>query len=265
MSVKPGQPGQSDQPSDPDSDGEANASTIAAFLWGESLPGRRGPKPGLTLEAIAQAGIAIADADGLEALSMRRVAEELGYTTMSLYRYVSGKHELIALMTETAMRDGQPAIPADQAWRPGITIWAKATRALFLSHPWLMHVPLQSQATGPERIAWIEAGVALLQGTGLSPEQILEAVLAIHSYVYGVARLDIEWQGSEEEWRIDGPLMRRVAADARFPAMQALLAHGAFGAAGEYVDAHWEQTPYTAGLGYLLDGLEQAIATLSDA
>lgn len=255
MSVKP-----VDHDESAASHDDSTAATIAAFLWGEAQPGRRGPKPGLTLEAIAQAGIAIADAAGIEALSMRRVAEDLGYTTMSLYRYVKGKAELIALMTETAMRDGQPAIPEGQGWRAGITIWAEASLVLFLAHPWLMRVPLQSQIPGPERIAWIESGVRLLAATGLPPDQVIEAVLAIHSYVYGAARLDIEWEGSDEEWRVDGALMRRVANDSRFPAMQALLAHGIFGVAGEEPDQELMQPPYDSGLRYLLDGLELAVA-----
>lgn len=77
-------------------------------LWGPGPRPTRGPKPALSLERIARAGIEAADSDGLAAISMQRVAERLGFTKMSLYRYVPGKAELIALMTDTAI--GAPQI-----------------------------------------------------------------------------------------------------------------------------------------------------------
>ena len=81
------------------------------FLWGGRAQPTRGPKPALSLEQITDAAIAVADADGLAGVSMQRVAADLGYTKMSLYRYLSGKAELVALMVERVMGE-PPALPA---------------------------------------------------------------------------------------------------------------------------------------------------------
>src|SRR5688572_30415165 len=95
-----------------------------AAVWGLRERPRRGPKPGLTLDAIVDAAVALADADGLGAVSMSRVAEKLGFTTMSLYRHVSSKDELLMLMMEAAI--GAPTPSADPApnWRAAMETFA---------------------------------------------------------------------------------------------------------------------------------------------
>src|SRR5438105_13318066 len=106
------------------------------LLWGPGKRPSRGPKPGLSLERIVLAAIAIADAEGLSAVSMQRVAAECGFTTMSLYRYVPSKNELLDLMIDTAV--GQPPklheIPG--GWRPKLAEWAWQTWSGFHQHPW---------------------------------------------------------------------------------------------------------------------------------
>src|ERR1700712_5698711 len=91
----------------------------AEFLWQERSKPTRGPKPALTLDQIADAAVAIADAEGLDAVSMQRVAADLGYTKMSLYRYLPGKAELVAAMVERAL-GGPPSIAVDGEWRAGL-------------------------------------------------------------------------------------------------------------------------------------------------
>src|SRR3954452_1003238 len=95
----------------------------ADFLWQQRARPTRGPKPALTLDQIAEAAIAIADAEGLAAVSMQRVAADLGYTKMSLYRYLPGKNELVAAMIERAL---QPPPAVTGPWREALTGWATA-------------------------------------------------------------------------------------------------------------------------------------------
>src|ERR1700742_4126867 len=95
----------------------------ADFLWHDRAKPTRGPKPALTLEQIADAAIAIADAEGLAAVSMQRVAADLGYTKMSLYRYLPGKAELVSLMLERGV--GEPPALTAGGWREALTEWSR--------------------------------------------------------------------------------------------------------------------------------------------
>src|ERR1700690_4421209 len=87
------------------------------LLWGRRGRGQRGPKPGLSVEAIVTAAIRVADAEGLEAVSMARVAEQLGFTTMSLYRHVTSKEELLQLMWNASAQEAEDLVLRGDTWR----------------------------------------------------------------------------------------------------------------------------------------------------
>ena len=109
------------------------------LLWGPRPQPTRGPKPALSIDRIAQAAIAVADAEGLAAVSMQRVAAELGVTKMALYRYVPGKADLIALMVDAA-GDPPPVLDSEaDGWRAQLGHWARRLLAVFQRHPlfWL--------------------------------------------------------------------------------------------------------------------------------
>jgi AcrR family transcriptional regulator len=112
------------------------------LLWGkvEQRPSR-GPRPSLSLDQIVDAAIAVADAGGIEALSMRRVAAELGAGTMSLYRHVPGKPELLALMLERISDPwGMCAHARGKPWREVLELVARGGYRMYLDHPWLLQV-----------------------------------------------------------------------------------------------------------------------------
>lgn len=231
------------------------------LLWGTRDRASRGPKPRLTLEEIVRAGIAIADAEGLEAVSMRAVAERLGFTTMSLYRYLSSKADLVTIMVETAVGDGLP--PSDQSgdWREQLTRWAHSNRAVFRRHPWLLRAATPGLMTGPNRIAWIESGLQALAGTELEAHARLEIVLALYAYVFGTAQLALDWTIEEgEDWTTVDPLMQRILASDRFPAMQEAIRAGIFDAPEEAQDLDpYDVQSFDFGLARLLDGIESVI------
>ncbi|MFF1906917.1 TetR/AcrR family transcriptional regulator [Kitasatospora sp. NPDC058218] len=161
------------------------AGDTARLLWGPHQKPTRGPKPALSLERIARAGIEIADAEGLGAVSMQRVAGLLDYTKMSLYRYVPGKAELVALMVETAIDEPTRAAPATRAeedqppvWRTELHALACQLAATFGAHPWLPDATVGPRILGPKELGWLERVVAALDGTGLTgPERMDSAVL----------------------------------------------------------------------------------------
>ncbi|MGH3261278.1 MAG: TetR/AcrR family transcriptional regulator, partial [Trebonia sp.] len=112
------------------------------LLWGRRERGRRGPRPGLSPNAIVEAAVRLADAEGLEAISMARVAAELGFTTMSLYRYVANKEELLQLMwNASALGAEHLAIEGDD-WRARLRAWAIIQRDMIDRHPWITQMPM---------------------------------------------------------------------------------------------------------------------------
>lgn len=153
------------------------------LLWKEASAGRRGPKPALTLEQIVDGAIQLADARGLAALSMEKLAREFGFTPMALYRYVPGKAELIGLMVDRGI--GMPPTLEGEAtaWRDKLLRWAEALADVFRRHPWSLEATGRLRVMGPCELAWLEAGMGALAPTGLSAEECRGACLALVSLV----------------------------------------------------------------------------------
>ena len=112
--------------------------------WGARDQPTKGPRPALSLERILAAAITVADRDGLDGVSMARVAAEVGSAPMSLYRYVATKDELLLLMVDAAL--GLPPEATDGAaasgWRAGLEGWGTAVYDRYLRHPWAVQVPI---------------------------------------------------------------------------------------------------------------------------
>ena len=124
------------------------------LLWGVHRP-RRGPKPSLSGDQVVTTAIELADRDGLGGLSMRRLAEELGITAMSLYGYVPSKAELLDVMADRAYAEiparGDPAAP----WQATLAALAERHWALLLSHPWLLQIAASRPLLGPSLTAFV--------------------------------------------------------------------------------------------------------------
>lgn len=197
------------------------------LLWGLREPGRRGPRAGLSVEAIGAAAIAVADAEGLAAVSMARVAQELGAGTMSLYRYVSSKDELHLLMVELAV-ESPPDDLHTAGWRAGLARWATSIDRMLAGHRWYMQVPMTRPPLGPRNLAWLEAGMQCLRDTPLSHNDKVQAVMTLLLIVHGNARVlgdmfvdvDDVPQAEDSYWANLAPLL---TAD-RFPALAEMIA-----------------------------------------
>jgi AcrR family transcriptional regulator len=166
---------------------ESMAGTMA-LLWGTKPAPTRGRKPGMTVERIVRAAISIADADGLDALSMRRVADALGVGTMSLYRYLPGKAELYELMLDAVMGEDGPPQPDPRGWRESLATVARQSLAGYRRHPWLLDASLSRGLVGPNQAAVLDRLLAILDGTGLTSGQKMAVVGLVVSYVQGRAR-----------------------------------------------------------------------------
>ncbi len=229
------------------------------LLWHGREPTSRGPKPGLTLEAIVAAAVTLADREGLAALSMRRVAAELDVGTMTLYRYVPGKGELLDLMLDRVQRpSGNPADLGDGGWRAALEALARETLALYRRHPWLLQVNQSRPILGPSALDGMEKVLSLIRPMGLSDPELVSAIIMIDGYVVGAARSQLYQQEAErrtgltdaEFWQAQVPMLEKAMASGRYPVM-ASLSEDAFGTDFDH---------FEFGLQRILDGLEVLVA-----
>ena len=206
-----------------------------ARLWGLSGPATRGPKPGLTLERIVAAAIAVADTDGLAGLSMSRIAQDLGFSTMSLYRYVSTKDELLLLAQDAAFGQPPKTKPGTD-WRPALRSWAQAEIAAYRRHAWTLQIPVAGPPLMPSQLAWLDAGLGILSATPLLPNEKTSSILLVTSYVRGVAQLERELEtgrmGSdltaEELSRGVEQAFAMLVTPDRFPHLHRVVEQGGF-------------------------------------
>ncbi|MYR05155.1 TetR family transcriptional regulator [Gordonia sp. SID5947] len=155
-----------------------------AQLWGREDPTpRRGPRPTLTVRDIGRAAVAIADERGADAVSMKAIATALGLTTMSLYRYVESKEDVVEVMVDTAFGPADPSWTSTGTWRERLTAWALADAARGREHPWLVAIPLSRPPVGPNTLSWTDTGLAAFDETGLSGQQKLSALLLVDGFV----------------------------------------------------------------------------------
>lgn len=229
------------------------------LLW-EGLPAsNKGPRPTLTLDEIVIAAITIADQEGLDALSMRRLATSLDMGAMSLYRYVPSKTELLNLMLDRV--SGPLADFAEKygdTWRQVLTTAAWAGRRLYLNHPWLLQVNWTRPVLGPNMVADLDSTMAGLQDLPMSDKEKIMVISYLDGYVTGVVRQEILYDRAAEEsdltdeefWAYQLPWLERAMASGAYPTMAA-MSEDAF-------DGGWEET-FTMGLTHLLDGIERDI------
>ncbi|MFE9039875.1 TetR/AcrR family transcriptional regulator [Streptomyces sp. NPDC012421] len=233
------------------------------LLWGTGERPSRGPKPGLTLDRIVGAAVALADAEGLDAVSMRRVSAELGVGTMSLYRYVPGKNELLDLMLDRVQGESLPDGPVEPPahWRAAVEGLARGHLALYRAHPWLLKVNETRTLLGPNTLRGFDlclAGLTGPHGMGLSDPETVSVIVTVQSFVAGIARMELQTAEAAKEtgvsddefWRAQTPYLERAMATGEFPAV-AGLAEDTFTR---------EIDQFAFGLERLLDGFEVLVS-----
>jgi AcrR family transcriptional regulator len=159
------------------------------LLWGRRGQGKRGPRPGLSTDQIVDAAIRLADAEGLESVSMARVAAELGFTTMSLYRYVTSKEELLQLMWNASALSSEKMTLDAGSWRPRLRMWAEVQRAVIERHPWITQLPMAAPPLSPNSLTFVERGLETLDETGLPDRDKLRIIGLLTSYTLSEARM----------------------------------------------------------------------------
>ncbi|GGW53909.1 TetR/AcrR family transcriptional regulator [Streptomyces xantholiticus] len=199
--------------------------------WGlRERPGK-GPKPGIGVERIVAAAMALASAEGLAAVSMGRVAKELGVSTMSLYRYVAAKDELYVLMQEAAVGLPPAPPPPGTGWREALSAWARARREVFHRNLWMLRIPVCGPPATPNSVAWWDRGLAALADTGLDGAEKISVIMLIGGFVRNEALVvgDVgaavaaSGEAPEVVMRRYAETLERFADPERYPALAEVL------------------------------------------
>jgi AcrR family transcriptional regulator len=228
------------------------------LMWGIQPRPSRGPKPTLTVPRIVAAAVAVADAEGLAAMSVRRVADELGVGAMTLYRYVPGKAELVDVMVDTVYAE-LPHEAVDGDWRTRLEAVARENRELYLRHTWLLQVATGRPPLGPNTMAKYEHELRAVDGIGLTDVQLDAVVTLVNGFVNGAVRGAVDAATAQQRsgltdeqwWRAHQPLLEKVFDTERFP----LAARVGAAAGAEHNTAYDPAHAFEFGLARLLDGI----------
>ncbi|TDO52178.1 TetR family transcriptional regulator [Kribbella sp. VKM Ac-2527] len=235
-----------------------------ALMWGLRDERRRGPKPSLTAEDITRAAIELADAEGLGAVSMARVAERLGNSTMALYRHVKSKDELLVLMTDAALERPEP-LPEGVDWRTGLTFWAAGVLTAVRKHRWYASLPISGPPAGPNNLAWFDSALGALAGTGLTEEAKVGVVMGLMTYVQGEIRLSLDlaagFTDNPEAFSRYGATLARVVDPRQLPALARVLEAGVFDENISFDES--SDADFDFGLQLYLDGLSAFITRVT--
>ncbi|MEU5154362.1 TetR/AcrR family transcriptional regulator C-terminal domain-containing protein [Glycomyces sp. NPDC021274] len=235
---------------------------LLELLWRAAPESGRGPRKGLTVDEVVAAAIALADAEGLEAVTVRRLAQELGKAPMTLYTYVPGKTELVALMLD-ALFQGMERPQESGAWRDRLTAVARDNYRLYREHPWAAAASPSRPPLGPGQCEKYEHELQALEGLGLNDVEMDDALAYLLAFVrtaaQDAAQSEAERAASgmddQEWWEANGPLLAKVLDPERFP-----TAVRVGQAAGEAHDAAYNaEHAFAFGLERTLDGLAALI------
>jgi DNA-binding transcriptional regulator YhcF (GntR family) len=222
-------------------------------------PQKAAPEPDLSRDRIVRAAIAVADAEGLPMVSMRRVATDLGVATMSLYRHVSSKDDLVLYMADTVFGEQPFPQQAPPGWRACLELAARLMWTICRRHPWAAEaLSMTRPRVSPNLLAYTEWVLAVLRRFDMSMDEMMYTHLNLYGHVRGLAMtLQSETQARQDtgmthqEWmETEEPALVNLLATGRYPAMAAIFT-------GEF-DYELDKV-FEYGLRLLLDGVERQL------
>lgn len=225
-------------------------------IWMRPERSGRGPDPAYSREQITAAAIKIADEEGIEALSIRRVAREVGAGAMSLYRYIDSKDDLIELMSDAA--EGEEPLPDKPSgdWRADLRDFAARSRTLLRRHPWLTTRVTSRPSFGPNALRCYEYGLRCIDGLGLSIDEMLAISISMTGYVRTFVQgeqAEVELRRrtklTEEDWRLSqAPYLEQIIGSGKYPLFTKVILDAAL----PHMDPDRQ---FSTGLDHLLDGI----------
>jgi AcrR family transcriptional regulator len=231
---------------------------IPPVIW--MLPDQpgRGPKPAHSREQIAAAAIAIADAEGLDAVTMRRVAAGVGCGTMTLYRYVPAKDHLLDLMVDATAAELLPSGPGTGDWRADLRTMAHLMRDMLLRHPWLASLQSGRPSLGPGSLRVLEYGLGLVDHLGLDIDDMMGMFGTLTAFVRGFVVTELADQEARRRSGLDvrqwqatmAPYIRTLMDSGKYPMFNRIIVEAKL--------PHSDGGPdeqFSLGLEWVLDGL----------
>lgn len=229
------------------------------LLW------RVGEKPsrtGLSIDSIVEAATEIADAEGIDAVSMRRVADRLGVGAMSLYTHVPGRGDLVDLMIDSALNDLYSSLDEPRSsggWREGLLFVAERNWQLFRRHRWMLDAQGGRAVLGPNVSDKYEAELRVLDGIGLSDVQMDSVLTLVLNHVAGSARAlaqvdrvrEHSGMTDQQWWEATAPVLESVMTPDRYPVSSRV----GTAAATHYDAASDPVHEYEFGVERILDGV----------
>ncbi len=228
----------------------------AQQAWKLADPSPQSSRKRLTIGSVVDAAIALADAGGLAALSIRSLAHRLGLTPMAVYRHVESREELVVLMVDVAL--GQPPAAATSAasWPEALDRWGRALYLCYVEHPWALDAPTPRLPTTPNLAHWVDRLLGDLEPTGLPILDRMNIALLVAGHVRHIASVRLPTQPPDAVNADDAPavlqdwLPRFITAD-QFPFYAKVFAEGTFA-------QHTERVPgpeVEYGLARIVDGV----------
>jgi AcrR family transcriptional regulator len=232
------------------------------LVWARPERPSRERAGGLDRQQIVRAAITIADHQGLDALTMRRVAHELGAGTMSLYWHVRSKDELIELMRDEVA--GEHTLQPSGDWRSDLARFARDTRGMFLRHPWLASVAWGTPPLGPNSLRQDELTMAAMSSLGVDLQTQGAIGAVVYFFVVGFVLRELAQEQVQqrtgvtiEEWRASvAPYIQQQLATGRYPNLQRAISSG-----GDLDN----DRAFEFILDFILDGVAARLPTSSDA
>ncbi|MDQ8738127.1 TetR/AcrR family transcriptional regulator [Paenibacillus sp. LHD-38] len=229
--------------------------------WGIVKQQKRGPKGELSIKQIVEAAIAIADKDGLSAVSMNRVAQSMGYSAMSLYRYITSKEDLLILMQDAVCDIPIPPDGPVTDWRESMREYVRASILVFREHPWFGDIPIMSIPTTPYNLQIVDWVLRSMRDLPLNDYEKMSNILLLSSYARssGMIQRDLEravQAGSSPE-AVSGfeytAALKQLVKPERFPDLAPIVLSGAY--TGENDSANTVGDDFDFGLERILDGI----------
>lgn len=233
----------------------------AKLSWGIVKPSRRGPKGELSVAKIVEAAVEIADREGLAGVSMNRVAASLGFTPMSLYRYIASKDDLLVLMQEAVSDADIPPEREDANWREEMRGYVHACIDVFVRHPWYGDIPISGVPTTPNALRFVDWALRAMRGFPVNDYEKMSFLLLLSSYArsYGIIHRDamrlIQAGGTMEGFSgvMAGPALRKLVKPELYPHVHPVVASGIF--TGEQEQDNPVANDLEFGLDRILDGI----------
>ncbi|TYP74061.1 TetR/AcrR family transcriptional regulator [Paenibacillus methanolicus] len=238
-----------------------------ALSWGIVKEPQRGPKREMNVKQIVDAAIAIADAEGLAAVSMNRVASSLGFTAMSLYRYIPSKEDLLLLMQDAVCELGiEERIYEGMPWREGLRVYVGAMIHLFQARSWVSEIPITGAPITPNNLQVVDSALRIMRGLQLTDAEKMSVILLLSSYARACGILQRDFnralKGGMTSAAFSGApylgTLSRLVTPERFPDLHPLLVSGAYTGTDDNAEEILEDFDF--GLERILDGIEHYMA-----